>query len=301
MNIYQPDSLPVVAPLVPSHVNEGATALRERFQEYGYLYLQQGVTQEKCQSVLRQIVQCLAGHVEDGGSRANPVLTGEPFYETDPLWDEVYPRMQSLRDFHGFFHDEDVLDLMRLVVGDDVFVYPMKMARVATPRKLGFETPPHQDAHSHQGGPTMAGIWVALHDVSEGMGRLKLLPGSHKQGVRRVFTAEGVGGVQCEIFSDETQWHVSDVKQGDVIIFHSCCVHAAEPNTSTEDVRISIDTRFSDYGAPVFVTNLEPHHGWRIEGLDWSRIYSGWDDATLKYYWKHYPNLTSELQHRAGR
>jgi ectoine hydroxylase-related dioxygenase (phytanoyl-CoA dioxygenase family) len=206
--------------------------------------------------------------------------------------------MQSLYDFHHFFHEEDVQRLMRMLVGENTFVYPMKMGRIATPRKIGYETPPHQDAHSHQAGPTMAGIWVALHDVEDGMGRLKMLPGSHKQGVRKVFQAEGVGGVQCEIFPDETVWHVSDVKQGDVIIFHSCCVHKAEPNTAEETVRISIDTRFCDYGAPVFITNIEPHHGWRIDGFDWDSIYRGWDDKTLQFYWENYPNLFSEL--RAG-
>ncbi len=143
----------------------------------------------------------------------------------------------------------------------------------------------------------MAGIWVALHDVSAGMGRLQLLPGSHKQGVRKVLQAEGVGGVQCEIFPEENQWHVSDVGQGDVILFHACCVHRAEPNTSENAVRVSVDTRFCDYGAPVFVSNLEPHHGWRIQTLDWSAIYADWHDTGLQYYWRDYPNLTRELMY----
>ena len=146
----------------------------------------------------------------------------------------------------------------------DVFIYPMKLGRIACPKKLGYETPPHQDARSHQAGPTMAGMWVALHDTEQGMGRLQLLPGSHKQGVRTVKAADGVGGVQCEIFADETTWHVSDVERGDVIIFHSCCV-SREPNTSESTVRLSIDTRFCNYGAPVFISNLDPHHGWRID------------------------------------
>ena len=183
------------------------------------------------------------------------------------------------------------MQLMKIVAGEEVFVYPMKMGRIATPNMKGYETPPHQDAHSHQAGPTMAGMWVALHDVTQGMGRLMLLPRSHKSGVREVIEANGVGGVQCEVFPQETEWHVSDVGQGDVIIFHSCCVHKAEPNTSKSRVRISIDTRFCDYGAPVFSTNIEPHHGWRIETINWEEIYRGWDDKDLQYYWRDYPGL----------
>jgi hypothetical protein len=286
-------------PMIASYPDEPADVLRERFQQWGYLYIKGGVAAEKCEGLLQQMLGCLGPHIQREASDSIPKLTGEPFFETDPLWDEIYPQVQSLYDFHNFFHEEDLERLMRVLVGDKVFVYPMKMGRIATPRKIGYETPPHQDAHSHQAGPTMAGIWVALHDATRGMGRLQLLPGSHKHGVRKVFAAEGVGGVQCEIFPEETSWHVSDVEQGDVIIFHSCCVHRAEPNTSDELVRLSIDTRFCDYGAPVFVLNNEPHHGWRIDGFDWDSIYQNWSDQSLKYYWRSYPNIVNELQHPA--
>jgi Phytanoyl-CoA dioxygenase (PhyH) len=282
-------------PLIVSSADMDAQALQQRFARDGYLYFKQYIAAEKCDSLLQQFMDCLGPHVAYDPAGATPVLTGEPFFETDPIWDEVYPRMQSLYDFHNFFHEDDVQQLMQKVAGDNVFVYPMKMGRIATPKKIGYETPPHQDAHSHQAGPTMAGIWVALHDAKKGMGRLKLLPGSHKKGVRKVFQAEGVGGVQCEIFPDETSWHVSDVEQGDVIIFHSCCVHKAEPNTTQETVRMSIDTRFCDYGAPVFVLNLEPHHSARIEGFDWDSIYADWQQPDLQYYWKDYPNFFSDM------
>ena len=275
-------------PLVVSRVDEEHVELQRRFQEYGYLYFKKAIAAEKCSHLLQGFLRQLRPHIGYNQDSGMPLLTGEPFFETDPIWDEVYPKMQSLYDFHNFFHQEDVQRLMQSVAGENIFVYPMKMGRIASPRKIGFETPPHQDAHSHQAGPTMAGIWVALHDVHEGMGRLKLLPGSHKDGVRPVFPAEGVGGVQCEIFAYENTWHVSDVGQGDVIIFHSCCVHKAEPNTTEDTVRISIDTRFCDYGAPVFPSNLEPHHGWRIEGFDWDSIYRGWSDPQLQYYWRDY-------------
>ncbi|MGB1140077.1 MAG: phytanoyl-CoA dioxygenase family protein [Halioglobus sp.] len=283
-------------PLVPSRRDEAADVLRARFEEYGYLYFPRYVAAAKCARLLDRFLHCLAPHIEVGETCRKPVLRGEPFFETDKLWDDVYPRLQSLHAFHNFFHEPDIEQLMRMLVDDDVFVYPMKMARISTPGKIGFETPPHQDAYSHQAGPTMAGIWVALHDVNRETGRLKLLPHSHKRGVREVFQSEGVGGVQCRIFPGEDVWHVSDVEQGDVIIFHSCCVHKAEPNTSSDAVRLSIDTRFCDYGAQVYASNLEPHHGWRIEGLDWPSIYRDWEDSELAFYWRDYPNVTHELR-----
>jgi len=277
-------------PLLVSRADENPQTLRERFAQWGYLYIKQYVPVAECESLLNALLQETAPHICRDGTQP-PRLQGQPFFETDPAWDEIYPKIQALEAFHSFFHQPHVLNLMETVTGKTPFVYPMKMARISTPGKIGFETPPHQDAHSHHAGPTMAGFWVALHDVAESMGRVKVLPGSHKRGVRPIFSTPGVGGVQCEIYDDETTWHVSNFDAGDVLIFHSCAVHKAEPNTTSDTVRMSIDTRFCDHGAPVFSTNLEPHHGWRIEGLDWPSIYRGWQDTQYQYYWRDYPNL----------
>jgi hypothetical protein len=277
--------------LTRSSADEPALRLQTRFQQEGYLYLPRALSGAAITPVLEGMLAALDPQIQWDSAADAPVLRGEPFFESDAQWDALYPRIQSLEPLHALFHSPDVQRLMQIVVGPEVFVYPMKMARVAAPRKLGFETPPHQDAYSHHAGPGMAGFWVALHDAHESMGRLTLLPGSHTRGVRPVFEAQGVGGVQCEIYPDETLWHVSDVQAGDVIIFHSQTVHRAQPNLGEERVRLSVDTRFCDYGAPVFSTNLDPHHGWRIPRLDWDYVYRDWQSDALQYYWRDYPAL----------
>ena len=276
--------------LIISDITEDEKQLRARFQQWGYLYFKQYIKPADCNDLLQQLLRQLSPYIYLN-SQQQPELHGEPFYETDPVWDEIYPKIQALESFHSFFHQPSIINLMENVSGKDVFVYPMKMARVSTPKKIGFETPPHQDAHSHNAGPTMAGFWLALHDIPESLGRVKVLAKSHLRGVRPVFEAQGVGGIQCEIYDDENCWHVSDFEQGDVLIFHSCCVHKAEPNLSDRRVRITVDTRFSDYGAPVFFTNLDPHHGWRIKNLNWEYIYRHWKNKQYQYYWRDYPNL----------
>ena len=278
------------ADFVVSRLTETDDLLRSRLDRDGYLLLKGAVAAEHCDNLRNDLLSVLSPHVGFDEDLGKPVLTGEPFYESDPLWDEVYPRVLNLESFHRFFHSPQMLDMMSRLAGKDAWVYPIKMARIATPKMLGYETPPHQDAYSHHAGPTMAGVWVALHDVDSTMGRVKVLPGSHKGGVRKVFEAQGVGGVQCEIYDHETLWHVSDFEKGDVLIFNSATVHRAEPNTSESKVRLSVDTRFCDYGAPVFSTNLAPHHGWRIPGLDWEAIYRDWKSTDQQYYWKSYPH-----------
>lgn len=284
---------------VVSSIDEAPVHLQERFQELGYLFFKRYVPPLTCNTLLASLVAQTNDQVGLDLTSGLPQLLGRPFVEADQDWDIIYPRIQALEEFHRFFHTDPMLELMQRVSGDEVFVYPIKMARISTPGKVGYETPPHQDAYSHHAGPTMAGIWVALHDISAPMGRVKVLPGSHKGGVRKVFTAAGVGGVQCEIYPEDTTWHVSDSDQGDVLIFHSATVHKAEPNTTESTVRMSVDTRFCDYGAPVFSTNLAPHHGWRIKGLDWEFVYSKWQSEEYQYYWTGYPHLFGELCHPA--
>jgi hypothetical protein len=287
----QPEASRSYSPFAVSRAAEDRDALRQRFDRDGYLYFPAALGRERCASLRASMLEVLAPHIRWDGEGRTPVLEGEPFFESDPLWDALYPRIQSLQALHAVFHEPPLVDLMRLVAGERPFVYPMKMARIAAPRRLGYETPPHQDAYSHHAGPRMAGIWVALHRADAPMGRLTILPGSHTRGVRPVHEAQGVGGVQCEIYPDETHWHVSDVGTGDVILFHSQTVHRAQANTDRRRVRLSIDTRFCPHGEPVFSTNLEPHHGWRIPGLDWSSVYRDWDREDLKYYWRDYPAL----------
>ena len=280
-----------VTPFRESFATESSIELRRKFSEDGYLFLKGAIDPSLCKSLLKKMIAVMKGELEMPEGSWSPVLVGDPFVETDKTWDRIYPKLQSLEAFHQFFHTSDVLTLMSRILDADPFVYPMKMARIATPRKSGFETPPHQDAYSHHAGPTMAGIWVALHDVDETMGRLAILDRSHLKGVREVVHSPGVGGVQCKIFSEEKLWHVSNVECGDVILFSSQTVHRAEPNTSENRVRVSVDTRFCDYGSPVFSTNLEPHHGWRIDRLNWEYIYKNWTEKTLKYYWLNYENV----------
>jgi ectoine hydroxylase-related dioxygenase (phytanoyl-CoA dioxygenase family) len=280
-----------VTPFRESFATESSIELRSKFSEDGYLLIKGAIDPSLCKSLLKIMIAVMKGKLEMPEDSWSPVLVGDPFVETDKAWDRIYPELQSLEVFHQFFHTSEVLTLMGRILNADPFVYPMKMARIATPRKSGFETPAHQDAYSHHAGPTMAGIWVALHDVDETMGRLAILDRSHLKGVREVVHSPGVGGVQCKIFSEEKLWHVSNVECGDVILFSSQTVHRAEPNTSENKVRVSVDTRFCDYGSPVFSTNLEPHHGWRIDRLNWEYIYKNWTGKTLKYYWLNYENV----------
>ena len=119
--------------LIVSDANEAPDILRSRFQEWGYLYFKHYAAASKCEALLSDILSRLSPHVALDESRQLPVLTGDAFVETDAIWDEVYPKIQALESFHGFFHDPHLLQLMRTVSNSEVFVYPMKMLALMLP------------------------------------------------------------------------------------------------------------------------------------------------------------------------
>ena len=81
---------------------------------------------------MHDMLHCLQPHIVFDQQRQLPQLMGEPFFETDPIWDQVYPKIQSLASFHIFFHQADAQKLMQTVVGPDGFIfYPMKLGRIA--------------------------------------------------------------------------------------------------------------------------------------------------------------------------
>ena len=116
--------------LLESQADEDLKVLRDRFQQWGYLYFRNYVGSRECDDLLTDILQQTAPYIQMDPQRQRAVLDGEPFFETDSTWDEIYPKIQSLESFHSFFHSEPVKQLMQVTAGEDVFVYPMKMARI---------------------------------------------------------------------------------------------------------------------------------------------------------------------------
>ena len=90
--------------LITSRSEESTEQLQDRFNEQGYLYFKQAINPQRCERLMHDMLHCLQPHIVFDQQRQLPQLMGEPFFETDPIWDQVYPRIQSLPSFHNFFH-----------------------------------------------------------------------------------------------------------------------------------------------------------------------------------------------------
>lgn len=113
-------------------------------------------------------------------------------------------------------------------------------------------------------------VWYAITDVTEDMGPMQVMPGSHTHGMcpTRIDKNYKVKWDHQKIFSMVYPPYDSDpgiislpVKAGDVVFMHAMTVHRSGTNT-TDRNRWSVVTRYDDLLNPEFVAR-----GWR-NGID---------------------------------
>jgi len=113
----------------------------------------------------------------------------------------------------------------------------------------------HQDYPFIQDSEDGVVFWLALHDVDETNGWLRLIPGSHKLGVLPVNVTDPQGAGASRAHSMEiADTSVADsmaalnapVPMGDVLVFNTLLLHASNPNRSTR-TRWTIQYRYGNF------------------------------------------------------
>ena len=149
-------------------------ALRSRFEEDGYLYLDGVLDRDRIAAVHDAVVDELvdAGWVERRGN-GEPWCLVEPIQEGENAYFEAYDRVQRLEQFHLLAHDPALHAAVETALGGRAFAIPSKIARLVFPGNFEHSTPPpHQDDPNNQGDPRLTATWIPLHDQPEEMGGL---------------------------------------------------------------------------------------------------------------------------------
>ena len=269
-----------------SELSGDAAALRERFEEDGYLLVRGLLDRDRVLSLRGELLPILAEHgwIAGGERLDRGRATGTPYREGDDEYFEVYDELQRLESFHSLAHDERLLETMRAILGDSVFPHPLKVARLVFPSNPMVTTPPHQDFLNNQGTPSLTASWIPIGDCPVNQGPLAILEGSQRFGVLPIEFHMGPGNRQAVVppeMQRELSWVTGDIAAGDVLIFGAMTVHASMHN-ATRDMRLSIDFRYQPQNEPLTDLVLEPH----FNRLSWEEIYSGWESDELQYYWR---------------
>jgi hypothetical protein len=262
-------------------------ALRARLDEDSYLLFRDAVDQDALRRLRAGVQHVLASH--GWADKPNIPMSNRclvrPLREFDEEYQAGYQDLQKLEPFHTFAHREDLLGVMRDVVGPTAFPHPLKIARIGFPDHFEASTPPHQDFPNNQGTPNLTAAWIPLMDVPVDLGGLAILRGSHRWGVLPLARHLGAGN-RCAAIPDEVneacRWVTTDFQLGDVLLFPSTTVHAALHNSTEFDFRFSVDYRYQQEGEPLTPIVLEPH----FQRLTWDEIYEGWESSEYQYYWR---------------
>lgn len=155
-----------------------------------------------------------------------------------------HPAYRAAADSVEFHRLPYLAPLRRLVanlLGPNVYPLPSKVLRATPPAQ--YKTEPGRFAHqdfSYWGINDMITTWVPLMDISEQLGGLALLPGSHLE-----------PQVELRVLSsNEARWATTQYRMGDVVLFHCLTTHAALPNM-LDALRISGDFRWQLPEEPV--------------------------------------------------
>lgn len=262
-------------------------ALRARLDEDSYLYFQGVLDPERLRHLRREMLGVLAdrGWIAGGDALMNAMVVGAAYHEDQDEFLDVYGQIQRLEAFHAFAHDEDLLGVMRQVVGETAFPHPLKISRIAFPAHYEVSTPPHQDYPNNQGSADLTAAWVPVGDCPRELGALAILRGSHRYGLRPLAIHRGAGKRQAVLdpeMVERLHWVTTDFAIGDVLLFPSLTVHAALHNATEFNLRVSVDFRYQPEGAALTPICLEPH----FQRQTWDEIYAGWSSTDLQYYWR---------------
>lgn len=204
--------------------------------------------------------------------------------ESDPDdYMPVYRNVQATEAFHALGRSPHIQALVSQMLSEEVFSLPSKIARFNFPDVP--PTAPHQDYYYVQGSTDTITSWIPLGPCRAGGGRLVVLAGSHLLGPLPPLPNPDMGGFWIDTDDLGCSWHGGDFEPGDVLLFHSLTVHAAEPNTSGR-VRASIDCRWQPVADPVDERSLQPHY---LPDATWEELYEGWDSEAHQGYWHDLP------------
>jgi len=150
--------------------------------------------------------------------------------------------------FMGFAQHPNILPRIRDLLGDRIRMF--RDALMMKPPRVGSEKPYHQDSAYWQIEPmNLCSVWAALDDATLENGCMRVLPGSHRQGV---VEHRSIRDFQVDEGSLDLSSEVSvPLRRGGVLFFHSLLLHATSDNLSDRPRRAMIvsymgaDARFT--------------------------------------------------------
>ena len=212
------------------------------FEEKGYLVLEDVLSPaelDQCQAEIKRLHQ-LAAELEAKKDPANSAFQREPY--ADPNTGASLPvlrKIENTRTFSPLFRDlaahPRLIPAIQSLLGKDLLLF--RSTLMLKPARHGSSHGLHQDsAYWPMEPPALVTCSIALRDATAENGCLKVVPGSHKWGLRKWGNIARQQDAALTDSDDDGLKHQIDVplKAGSALLFHSLTVHGSGPNRSSK-------------------------------------------------------------------
>ena len=225
----------------------------EAFNENGFLVLRNFLPLEKCEAILKVASRHLRDKIEPIESESDYSEKSEA-YRTDAIdyssiENKKYLTVRRLRQvyerdilFKNWMENKKIRPILKQLLNDEVVITTAHHNSIMTKMpNSSKETSWHQDRrYWSYSDDNLISIWLALGEENSQNGVLEFIPSSHKMR----FSEEQFG--EKEYFSLTSKKNVSlietkkssNLKSGDVVLFHCKLLHRANAN-STSHPKIS--------------------------------------------------------------
>lgn len=229
--------------------------LAEAYDRNGAVHLRGVLSAEE----IRELRDGFTTHIEtDGGGGSFDEIP-----EGDPL--RAYPRMiQPHRADHlpgqlarRWLLEERVMGRVIEAVGPVWAAQSMFYFKPAGARGQAM----HQDNYFLQSHPeTCIAAWIAVDDCDAENGALGVVPGTHHYEIECPEEADATESFTTITVSIPPHLRVeqTEMKAGDMLIFHGSLVHGSKPNTSTDRFRRSLIFHYIPEGSREVAASYQP-------------------------------------------
>ena len=250
---------------------------RRHFSEEGYVILRQVLSPEAVEGA-RGAMETLVDRCADelvAAGRIIDRLENLPFQtrllqlykgDMDNAPNSFRPELQLPGLFDVFFSPA-LLDVVEILLGPEIRLYPNYTARPKLPDHPGSLVLWHQDGgytetlDENKGKAAslrMVNVWSPLVPARIENGCMQFVPGTHKLGVVPHVPKAHYLEISPEYLQPREAQAVSiELDPGDIVLFHNLLFHRGLPNY-TDTIRWSLDWRYQDASQPT----LRPHDGY---------------------------------------
>ena len=272
---------------------EEPTRLKEVFEQHGAILLRNCMQIDRIESLneaISKLIRARANSLnisEINEKDDNDSALSKLFKHDSSIVQELILAIRECVEFHNLIFDPNVDNVIKMVVqaGLRQFAGDFCMMRIDTnySRERLFDW--HYDSAYTSMPKSAVTCWIPLTKVTEDMGNLKIIPGSHKKHwkikfIESIAKKKFSGPKRVELVDvdvndlEQQAIEVPDMSKGDLLLIHGWLLHRSGINVSNK-ARWICNPRFCD-----LMDNSLVNHGWRL-----SRVGNPW------VFREYYPEL----------